>query len=140
MKIQAFTQPRPMPDRIYTKTQDAEFRAHADSYVQERDQVASRAMSRGFFSTGGVTTAVGIPVLVLAAQALGVPRDVALVSSGLAGLAVGSLAGLASGTVAADKATREYDAHNARPVLTVERWDTYVGPYHDLLTLDDLRP
>lgn len=139
MKIQAFTQPRPMPDRVYTRTEDAEFRVHADSYVQERDQLASRAMTRGFLTTGGATTAVGIPVLALAAQALGVPREVALISSGLGALAVGALAGLAGGTVAADKATREYDSQNARPVLTVQNWDTYVSPYHGLLTLDDLR-
>lgn len=139
MKIQAYTQPRPMADKIYTKTQDAEFRAHADRFVQERDQVASGAMARGFFTTGGVTAVVGAPILALAAQALGVPREAALISSGLGALAVGALAGLAGGTVSSDKAVREYDSHNARPVLTVEKWDTYVSPYNDFLTLDHLR-
>lgn len=139
MKIQAFTQPRPMPDRLYAKTEDAEFRAHADSYVKERDQVASRGMARGFLTTGGVTAGLGFPVMALAAQALGVSHDIALVSSGLGSLALGALAGLAGGTVAADKATRQFESENARPVLTAEKWDTYVSPYQNFLTLDDIR-
>ena len=139
MKIQAFTRPRPMADRVYGKTQDAEFRDHADSYEKQRDQVASQAMRRGLLMAGAATTAVGIPVLALAAQALNVPQEVALLTSGLGALAFGALAGLASGTAAAEKATQEFDSQHERPVLTVQNWDTYVGPYRQLLTLDDLR-
>ena len=139
MKIQAFTQPRPMSDRLYAKHEDAPFRAHADSFVQERDQVTSRAMARGFFATAGATAVVGFPVMALAAQALGVSQDVALVSSGLGAMVISSLAGLAGGTVASDKAARQFDSENARPVLTAEKWDTYVSPYGNFLTLDDLR-
>jgi hypothetical protein len=139
MKIQAFTQPRPMPDRLYAKNEDAPFREHADSFVQERSQVTSRAMARGFFATGAATAVVGFPVMALAAQALGVSHDVAMISSGFGALAIGSLAGLAGGTVASDKAARQFDSQNARPVLTAEKWDTYVSPYGNFLTLDDLR-
>ncbi len=139
MKIQAYTPPRPMPDRLYEKTQDAEFRAHADRYVSERDQVASNSMTRGFLTTGGVTAGIGFPVMALAAQALGVSQEVALVGSALGALAGGALAGLAGGTVASDKATRQFDSQHARPVLTAEKWDTYISPYRNFLTLDDLR-
>ena len=139
MKIQAFTQPRPMPDRVYAKTQDAEYRAHADSYVSERDQVASQAMRRGFLTSGGATAAVSLSALALAAYTTGVPGDVALIGSGLGVAVLAAMGGLAGGTVAADKATREFDSQNERPVLTVQSWDTYVAPYHSLLTLDDLR-
>ncbi len=139
MKIQSFTQPRPMPDRVYAKNQDAEYRAHADSYVWERDQVSSQAMRRGFLATGGATAAASLSALALAAHVLGMPGEVALVGSGLGVVVLAACAGLAGGTVAADKATGEFDSKHERPVLTVQNWDTYVAPYHSLLTLDDIR-
>jgi len=139
MKIQAFTQPRPMPDRVYAKNQDAEYRAHADSYVSERDQVTSQAMRWGFLTTGGATAAVSVSALALAAHLLGMPGEVALVGSGLGVVVLAACAGVAGGTVAADKASRVFDSQHERPVLTVQNWDTYVSPYHSLLTLDDIR-
>ena len=139
MKIQAFTQPRPLPDRIYAKTEKKQFQAHADSYVQERGEARSQAMARSFTRTTLTTAAVTAPLLYVFGNSLGVPAEAVLVGSAMGGLAVGALLGVGFSAQAGDRSDRQYDSQNARPILTAQNWDTYVDPHHNLLTLDDLR-
>jgi len=139
MQIQAFAQPRPLPDRLYAKAEQAEFSTHADSYVQAREENRSQAMARGFVVAGAASTALSFPGLWLAGHALGVPSEAALVGAGLGSAVIGLCLGAHGGIKAGDRAVAEFDGQNARPVLTAEKWDTYVDPYHNFLTLDHLR-
>jgi hypothetical protein len=139
MKIQALRQPRPLPDRIYAKNEDKQFQAHADSYVQERGEARSQAMARSFARTALVSAAVTAPVLYVLGNSLGVPAEAVLAGAAMGGLAVGALLGVGFSAQAGERSDRQYDSHHARPILTVQNWDTYVDPNHNLLTLDHLR-